>query len=135
MLSVQIQKKLREFNLNIAFDTHPSETLVIIGPSGCGKTTTLNIVAGLVVPDSGRIAMNGRILWDRTVRIDVCAEQRNVGYVFQDFALFPHMTTAQNVAYGLRARRAPRKQIGGRVDQALNMLGIAHLKHRRPGAL
>jgi molybdate transport system ATP-binding protein len=135
MLSVQVRKSLREFELDIAFEVNPSETLVIIGPSGCGKTTTLNAVAGLVAPDEGRIALNGTTYWDRAQGIDICAEQRHVGYVFQDFALFPHMTAAENVAYGLRARRTPRREIAGRVEEALRLVGIAHLARRPPRAL
>ncbi len=135
MLSVQIQKALREFPLEVAFEVNPSQTLVLIGPSGCGKTTTLNVLAGLVTPDAGQVSLNGRKLWDRAARVDVPAERRNVGYVFQDFALFPHMTVADNVAYGLRARGASRAQVATRIDHALTMLGISHLKTRRPGAL
>ena len=135
MLSVQIRKSLREFELDIAFEVSPSETLVLIGPSGCGKTTTLNTIAGLMRPEEGRIALNGTTLWDRAQGIDVCAERRQVGYVFQDFALFPHMSAAENVAYGLRARRAPRQEIPRRVEEALKLVGMAHLDRRRPGAM
>ena len=135
MLSVRISKTLREFRLDVSFEVNPSETLVVIGPSGCGKTTTLNVIAGLVAPDEGRIALDERPLWDSAARVDVPTEQRKIGYVFQDFALFPHMTAAENIAYGLRARRAPRKQIGPRVNDALTLLGISNLRHRRPGAL
>lgn len=135
MLSVQVRKQLREFKLDIAFEVSPAETLVIIGPSGCGKTTTLNAIAGLVAPDEGRIALNGTTYWDSNQNIDICAEQRHVGYVFQDFALFPHMTAAENVAYGLRARRTPRREITERVQEALQLAGITHLAQSRPGSL
>jgi len=137
MLSVRIRKALREFPLEVAFDVNPSETLVIVGPSGCGKTTTLNVVAGLIRPDEGRITLGERTLWERGpgVRTSVLAEKRNVGYVFQDFALFPHLSVGENVAYGLRARRAPRREIGPRVEEALRLLGISHLKRHRPGSL
>jgi molybdenum ABC transporter ATP-binding protein len=135
MLSVRIRKALREFELDIAFEVSPSKTLVIIGPSGCGKTTTLNTVAGLTRPDDGHISLDGRALWDREARIDVPTEQRHVGYVFQDFALFPHMSAGANVAYGLRARRAPKDETSKRVEEALKLLGILQLKERKPGAL
>ncbi len=135
MLSVQIRKALREYRLEVAFDVNPSETLVIIGPSGCGKTTTLNAIAGLVRPDDGRITLDGRVLWDHSTRTSTAVERRNVGYVFQDFALFPHLTVSENVAYGLRARRVSRTEIPGRVDTALEMLGIAHLRRHRPTSL
>jgi molybdenum ABC transporter ATP-binding protein len=135
MLSVQVRKALREFELEIAFDVSPAETLVIIGPSGCGKTTTLNIIAGLLEPDDGHVSLKGQPLWDAKARVDVPTEQRRVGYVFQDFALFPHMTVADNVAYGLRARKAPKASVAGKVEEALGLLGIQHLRQRKPGQL
>jgi molybdate transport system ATP-binding protein len=135
MLSVEIRKTLREFQLDVSFDVEPARTLVIIGPSGCGKTTTLNVIAGLARPDDGRIALRDDLLWDRRARVDLPTERRRVGFVFQDFALFPHMSVAANVAYGLRARRAPKGRTARRVEEALSLLGILHLKDRRPGAL
>lgn len=135
MLSLQVRKSLSEFDLEIGFEVSPAETLVIIGPSGCGKTTTLNIIAGLVEPDEGRVALGDHALWDRAARIDVTTEQRRVGYVFQDFALFPHMTVSENVAYGLRARNVRKADIPGKVGEALALLGIEHLKTRKPGVL
>jgi molybdenum ABC transporter ATP-binding protein len=135
MLSVQVKKKLREFELEIGFEVRPAETLVIIGPSGCGKTTTLNMVAGLMDPDEGRLALGNRVLWDGSNGANVPAEQRNVGYVFQEFALFPHMTVAENVAYGLRARKRPKAEIPGRVTDVLKLVGVEELRDRRPVAL
>jgi molybdate transport system ATP-binding protein len=132
MLSVQVRKALREFELAISFEVRPAETLVIIGPSGCGKTTTLNIVAGLVRPDQGRVVLGDQVLVDRAAGLEVPTEKRSVGFVFQDFALFPHMTAAENVAYGLRARRRPRAEIAEKVAAALELVGIEHLKARRP---
>jgi molybdenum ABC transporter ATP-binding protein len=135
MLSVQVRKTLREFPLEIAFEAQPGETLVIIGPSGCGKTTTLNIIAGLVEPDEGQVRLDGSILFDSSSGTDIATEKRSIGYVFQDFALFPHMTVGENVAYGLRSRHSPKAQIPAKVDEALALVGISHLKGRRPGAL
>ncbi len=135
MLSVRAKKRLQEFDLEIGFEVRPAETLVIIGPSGCGKTTTLNMIAGLVEPDEGRIELGGRALWDGSNGSDVPAEKRNVGYVFQEFALFPHMTVTENVAYGLRARKRPKGEIPGKVAEVLKQVGVEHLRDRRPGAL
>jgi molybdate transport system ATP-binding protein len=135
MLSVRVNKALREFPLEIAFEARPGETLVIIGPSGCGKTTTLNIIAGLVEPDAGVVKLDGRVLFDSASATNVATEKRSIGYVFQDFALFPHMTVGENVAYGLRSRRCPRDQVAGKVEEALALVGIGQLKGRRPGAL
>jgi molybdate transport system ATP-binding protein len=135
MLSVQVRKALSEFELEIGFEVSPAKTLVIVGPSGCGKTTTLNIIAGLVEPDAGRIALQDRVLWDSQEGVSVPAEQRKVGYVFQDFALFPHMTVFDNVAYGLRARKVRKEAIPGKVEGALSLLGIQDLSGRKPGVL
>ena len=135
MLSVEVKKKLREFPLEIGFEVKPAETLVIIGPSGCGKTTTLNLISGLLDPDEGRMALGDRVLLDCASRVSVPTEQRRIGYVFQDFALFPHMTVKENVAYGLRARRRPKAEIPKKVDEVLGLVGITHLRERRPGAL
>ena len=135
MLSVDVKKKLREFSLEIGFEVKPAETLVIIGPSACGKTTTLNLIAGLMDPDEGRVALGDRVLFDRRSGASVPTEQRRIGYVFQDFALFPHMTVKENVAYGLQARRRPKAEIPKKVDEVLGLLGITHLRERRPEAL
>jgi len=132
---VDVKKKLREFPLEIGFEVKPAETLVIIGPSGCGKTTTLNLIAGLMDPDDGRVALGDRVLLDCPSGARVPTEQRCIGYVFQDFALFPHMTVSENVAYGLRARRRPQAEIPKKVDEVLGLLGIRHLRERRPEAL
>ncbi len=135
MLSVQVKKQLREFPLEMAFEVKPAETLVVIGPSGCGKTTILNIIAGLVPPDDGHVAIGAKVLYDGSSGVSVSAEDRKVGYVFQDFALFPHMSVKENVAYGLRARRHPKAEIPRKVEEVLGLLGITRLKDRRPDAL
>lgn len=132
MLSVEVRKALREFELAISFEVKPAETLVIIGPSGCGKTTTLNIVAGLMRPDTGRVALGERVLVDCVAGVEVPTEDRGVGFVFQDFALFPHMSAAENVAYGLRARRRPKAEIARKVEESLRLVGIEQLRGRRP---
>ena len=135
MLSVQVEKSLREFDLEIGFEVRPAETLVVIGPSGCGKTTTLNLIAGLLRPDRGRIALGDNVLFDHAGNTDVSTERRHVGYVFQDFALFPHLTVHDNVAYGLRARRVASTEVRKRVRETLDLLGIAHLERHPPSAL
>ncbi len=132
MLSLDVTKALREFELAVAFEARPAETVVVIGPSGCGKTTTLNIIAGLMRPDQGRVALGDRLLVDRERGVDLPAEHRNVGYVFQEFALFPHMTVAENIAYGLRSRRRPKALIPQKVAEAVALLGIEALRDRRP---
>ena len=102
------------------------ETIVFLGPSGCGKTTTLRLIAGLEAPDSG-----GRVFFGETDVTDLPIERRNVGMVFQTYALFPNMTVAGNIAYGLRVRRAPAGERAVRVDAMLAMMHIGELAHRR----
>jgi molybdate transport system ATP-binding protein len=125
MLSVAVEKKLRDFPLSLAFDIQPGETLVFIGPSGCGKTTTLNLLSGLLKPECGRIILEDRVLYDSTKHTNIPVEKRNIGYVFQDFALFPHMTVAENIAYGLHCRRTGKDEVKYRVAWSLEMVGLA----------
>lgn len=102
------------------------ETVVLLGPSGCGKTTLLRIIAGLEMPDKpGRVLFNGE---DVTTRL---IEKRNVGMVFQSYALFPNMTVRDNVAYGLRVRKSPKPEINARVSEMLEMMHISELAERR----
>jgi molybdate transport system ATP-binding protein len=91
------------FSLDIAFASR-SRRIVLFGPSGAGKSLTLRAIAGLLTPDEGRIALNDRILFDRADGIDLVPQQRKVAYLFQDYALFPHLTVAQNIAFGLDKR-------------------------------
>lgn len=101
------------------------ETIVFLGPSGCGKTTTLRIIAGLESPDAG-----GRIYFDEEDVTDLPIEQRNVGMVFQSYALFPNMNVEQNIAYGLKIRKMPEAGISTRVNEMLDMMHIHELKGR-----
>ena len=101
------------------------ETVALVGPSGAGKTTVLRAISGLVRPDRGRIELDGAVLFDGEAGIDVPPERRRVGFVFQDYALFPHMTVEQNVRYAGRER----------VEDLLERLEIAHLARARPESL
>jgi len=101
------------------------ETVVFLGPSGCGKTTTLRIIAGLESPDAV-----GKVLFDEEDVTDLPIEKRNVGMVFQSYALFPNMTVEQNIAYGLRVRKTGAKEMAGRVAEMLDMMQIRDLKDR-----
>ena len=102
------------------------ETVVFLGPSGCGKTTTLRIIAGLEMPDAG-----GRVVFDGQDVTAVPIEQRNVGMVFQSYALFPNMTVAENIGYGLKIRKTPAAEIRTRVGEMLGMMQIEKLANRR----
>ena len=110
----------------VTLDIAPGETVVLLGPSGCGKTTTLRIIAGLESPDAG-----GRVLFDAEDVTPQPIEQRGVGMVFQSYALFPNMTVAENVGYGLRVREAPRAEHDKRVAEMLALVDLASFGARR----
>ncbi|HUI40795.1 MAG TPA: molybdenum ABC transporter ATP-binding protein [Terriglobia bacterium] len=132
-LVVQIRKKLAGgFTLEAGFQAQAGVT-ILFGPSGSGKTTLLHCIAGLHRPDAGRVALGRRVLFDSGRGINVPVPRRSVGYLFQDLALFPHLTVEQNVRYGLA--RVPARARGARVDGILESLRIAHLRDRKPGAI
>jgi iron(III) transport system ATP-binding protein len=113
----------------INLDIKPGEFFAFLGPSGCGKTTLLRLIAGFNVAQTGAVRVGGA---------DVSGLppwKRDVGMVFQSYALWPHMSVRQNVAFGLEERRMPKPEIGRRVDQALDLVGLAHLKDRKPSQL
>jgi ABC-type sulfate/molybdate transport systems ATPase subunit len=123
-LDIDIAFGLRSFALDVEL-TVERDTVALVGPSGAGKTTVLRAVAGLRTPDRGRIALGGRPWFDAQARIDLPPEARSVGLVFQEYALFPHMSVRRNVAYG-GSRRA---------DEYLERFRISHLADARPGEL
>ncbi|HTW54488.1 MAG TPA: ABC transporter ATP-binding protein [Stellaceae bacterium] len=110
-------------------DISQGEFFVLLGPSGCGKTTLLRLVAGLVEPDAGHILLDGTEI-TRTP-----AEARNISMVFQDYALYPHMTVRNNLAFGLKRHRVPRGEISQRIERVAGMLGIEQLLDRKPHQL
>jgi spermidine/putrescine ABC transporter ATP-binding subunit len=114
---------------NLSLIVREGEFVTLLGPSGCGKTTTLRMIAGFEEPDSGRVFLDGD---DVT---DLPPYRRKVNTVFQDYALFPHMSVAQNVGYGLRVAGTPREEIGKRVDEALRLVDLLDKKFVRPAAL
>jgi spermidine/putrescine ABC transporter ATP-binding subunit len=105
------------------------ELMTLLGPSGCGKTTLLNLVGGFLMPDSGEIAIDGQRI------TDVPAYRREIGIMFQNYALFPHMNVAANVGYGLRMRRVAKGEIARRVADALALIKLAGLEDRKPRQL
>jgi putative spermidine/putrescine transport system ATP-binding protein len=108
------------------FEIAAGETVVLLGPSGCGKTTTLRIIAGLERADAG-----GRVFFDDDDVTDIPIERRNVGMVFQSYALFPHLTVAENIGYGLTIRKVPAEERGQRIAEMLDMMRISALGNRR----
>lgn len=137
MLSVRIKKEFRTagrvaFTLDASFAVHEGIT-VLFGPSGSGKTTILRSVAGIVQPDAGRIELGGALYFDSAEGVSLPIQRRRVGFVFQDYLLFPHLTAIQNVSYAIRSQTA--RQRRDRAMQLLEMLGIAHVSDRRPHQL
>ena len=118
---------LGEFHLReISLTIKDGEYMVLLGPTGAGKTVLVECLVGIHRPKAGRILIDGQ---DVT---SLYPEERNVGYVPQDYALFPNMTVAENLAYGLKARRRPKAEIAATVEAMMDLLGIAHLRHRLP---
>jgi molybdate transport system ATP-binding protein len=103
-LSVNIRKKMGAFQLNVQFDA-AQEHLALLGASGCGKSVTLRCIAGILTPDEGRIVLDGVTLFDSAKKINLPPQQRKIGYLFQQYALFPHMTVRQNIAVAIPDRR------------------------------
>ena len=130
MLRFDVRKALREFTFAAAAGV-PNGVTVIEGPSGAGKTTLLRLIAGLVRPDSGTIALGERTLTDTATHTYTPPHERNIALVFQEYALFPHLDVTRNVAYGLRARTIAREEIAARVGNALERFEIAALAHAR----
>ncbi len=123
-LHSEIKTRLRSFDLDLSLAVE-GETLALVGPSGSGKTTVLRCIAGLHRPDTGRILVGERPWFDGAKGIDLAPEERSVGMVFQDYALFPHMTVRDNVAFGGT----------GQADEMLRRLHIDHLAGERPGRI
>ena len=114
---------------DLSLEVKKGELVTLLGPSGCGKTTTLRMVAGFITPDGGDI-------WFGAQRMnDVPPHRRNTAMVFQSYALFPHMTVAENVAFGLRMQKTPVDERARRVDEALDMVSLNGLQDRRPAQL
>lgn len=132
MIDVRVHKQLRDFTLDLEF-TVPGGVTVLFGRSGAGKSMTLACIAGLATPEIGHIIVNGRTYFHSQARVDLSPQQRHVGYVTQDYLLFPHLNVWQNVAFGLlKQSREERKAI---VQEALVWLGLEDLAKQRPREL
>jgi molybdate transport system ATP-binding protein len=128
-LSVAIRSRVGGFELNVEYQAPPGIT-ALFGPSGAGKTVTLRCIAGLVRPGAGRIVVDGRVLFDHAAGVDLPARNRRIGYVFQQYALFPHLDVARNIAYGLNDWPAGAR--GARVADLLRLVGLEGYGERRP---
>jgi ABC-type Fe3+/spermidine/putrescine transport system ATPase subunit len=119
----------------VSFRVAPGEQLTLLGPSGCGKTTTLRAIAGLEQPTAGEIRIGGTPVYSSARRINVPAERRGLSMVFQSYAIWPHMSVFENVAYGLRVRNESGDEIARKVDRALDMVQMRELRERSAAAL
>lgn len=140
LFDIDIQKQLssgkRTFSLKVRIESD-HQRLVILGPSGAGKSLTLKMIAGIMRPDKGHIRVNGQTFYDSTQRIHLSAQQRNIAYVFQDYALFPHLTVRQNIGFGIvHGLLNPRHKIQHEaVDYWLGALHLQGLADQLPEAL
>lgn len=135
MFDATIRKQLRDFALDLTIRAGPGEVVVLMGENGAGKSTALNIISGLVTPDAGSVRLNGKVLFDSGTKMEVPAEHRRIGYVFQNSAVFPHLSVKDNIAFGLRARHKPPVFIREHVRSWLNAMNIEGLADVRAGNL
>ncbi len=133
MLDIEISIKRGGFARSVCI-REAARVVALVGRSGAGKTTILQAIAGLLRPDSGRIDIDGRVLFDRDQRINIAPHRRRIGYVFQDARLFPHMDVQRNLLYG-RHRRTALPGSDFDFDAVVELLGIGALLHRRPRTL
>lgn len=133
MLSLEVETPIGDLAMNLALEVERGGRLAIVGPSGAGKTTVLRIIAGLFRPERGRVVCGGETWLDTARNLDLAPERRPCSYVFQDYALFEHMSVLANVTYGLR--KIGRKERAGVARGWLEQLGIGHLADRYPGRL
>lgn len=129
-LKVNIRKKLKNFDLNISFDTEDGDISGILGSSGCGKSMTLKCIAGIEKPDSGSIILNNRVLFDSQKGINIKTQERNIGYLFQSYALFPNMTVEENIKMG-----ATRCNNADEIKYYMELFNISDIKDSYPKKL
>jgi len=132
VLAVAVEKRLGDFSLAVTFETAAGAT-ALFGPSGAGKTTLVNMIAGLIAPDRGRVALDDTVLFDSAARIDMPPHRRRIGYVFQEGRLFPHLTVRHNLDYGRYMHGLARDEAG--MARVVDLLDIGALLDRRPGKL
>ena len=133
LLSVAVSRRLPGFSLEAAFAAPTPGVIALFGPSGSGKTTLVNLIAGLLIPDSGEIRLGDDVLIDTRAAVALPVERRRIGYVFQDARLFPHLNVAANLRYGQKRARGAALVIG--FEEVLALLGLERLLARRPHEL
>ncbi|PWW20239.1 molybdenum ABC transporter molybdate-binding protein [Cytobacillus oceanisediminis] len=132
MLNLKLKKGLRHFSVDIS-QKISNETLVLIGHSGCGKSTTLKMLAGLLSPDEGKIELKDHVIYDNQKKINLPPEDRTIGFVFQNYALFPHLSVKENIAYGISKLATEERE--KRINETLSFLGIEALAQSKPSML
>ena len=130
-LKIEIKKKFKGFNLDVSFETN-KEYLGLLGASGCGKSMTLKCIAGVVTPDEGRIILNDRVLFDSKKGINLRPQERNIGFLFQNYALFPNMTVEENISVGLKNAKDKNKDI---IDDMIGSFQLDGLEDKYPNQL
>ena len=133
-LEVDITKKLDGFFMHMQFRAE-QEIFAILGASGCGKSMTLKCIAGIEKPDEGRIVLDGKVLFDSEKKINLPPQKRKVGYMFQDYALFPHMNIYENIAFGLKLKKLPKEEIRKKVKHVLDMVDLEGFEDRKISTL
>ncbi len=127
--TIGLKRSFSDFTFEADINAHEGEFVCLLGPSGCGKTTALQLIAGIIAPDRGEI-----YLGDRNIT-ELPPWERGIGLVFQDYALFPHMTVYENIAYGLKQQGASAQKIRDRVDELLSLFRLPGYQHRKPHQL
>lgn len=131
MLEISLKKQLEGFSVGVELRLD-EELLVLFGPSGAGKTMILKMISGIVAPGEGRVVSGGEVLFDSSSGVNVPVRKRKVGYLFQDYALFPHMTVEENIAYGIEG---PKASAGKKVSELMGLMRLAGLEKRFPHEL
>jgi molybdate transport system ATP-binding protein len=134
-VDARVELTLGQLDLEVELTVATGELVVLLGPNGAGKTTLLRALAGLVALDAGRVVLDGEVLEDTDVAVRVPTERRPIGFVFQDYLLFPHLSALENVAFGLRARGVPKAEARRRAATWLERVGLADHARSRPRAL
>ena len=127
MLEADLHKQLRDFPLDLEIQVNGGEILALMGENGAGKSTTLNMLSGLLCPDTGSIRLNRNDLYNSAEGINVPVEYRNIGYILQNSAVFPHLTVTENIAYGMRARHQQKSRISEEIARWIGIMDIQGL--------
>ena len=132
-----VTKKFGDFIAvdNLDLTIADGDFITLLGPSGCGKTTTLRMIAGLETPSEGEIYIDGKLVFSKEKAINISPDKRDVGFLFQNYALWPHMTVYQNISFGLENMKWPKDKIKARVTEIAEMLDIEEFQHRYPNEL